>query len=103
MSQSSRQPVRTILLHPLPRLIDISTDLALIPCPGMVVKRLDEDSCTLFMPGQAATDGGFLIDRPWDAVIDEINGEIERAIDEAVGEDGREDESDEAQVEEEAN
>lgn len=73
-----------VLLHPLCRLIDISPDLALIPCPGMVVKKVDEERCVLFTPGQAATSEGFLIERSWDAVIGEINDEIERAVDEAV-------------------
>lgn len=72
------------LLHPIPRMIDISPDLALIPCPGMVVKRVSEDQCALFLPGSSAIDGSFLIDRPWDEVIDEINGELERAVEEAA-------------------
>jgi len=73
-----------ILAHPVYRLIDISPDLAVCPCPGMIVKRVDEDSCLLFTPGQSALEG-FLVDRPWDAVISEINDEIERAVDEAYG------------------
>ena len=73
--------------QPLYRLIDISPDLAVCPCPGMIVKRVGEDQCALFTPGQDATSGGFLIDRPWDEVVFEINEEIERAIDEASSED----------------
>jgi hypothetical protein len=81
MSPRSLQP----LAYPLYRMIDISPDLAIIPCPGMVVKRVSEDQCALFLPGASAIDGSFLIDRPWDEVVDEINGELERAVDEAAG------------------
>jgi len=68
--------------QPLYRLIDISPDLAVCPCPGMIVKRVGEDQCALFTPGQDATSGGFLIDRPWDEVVGDLNDELERAAEE---------------------
>ena len=84
-----------ILLHPVYRMIDISEDLAVIPCPGMIVRKVDEDRCVLFTPGQDATSAGFLIERPWDSVIGEINDEIERAVDEARECGGEEEEDEE--------
>lgn len=67
---------------PLYRLIDISPDLAVCPCPGMVVRRVDDDHCILFTPGQSALEG-FVVDAPWDEVISTLNDEFERAVEEA--------------------
>ena len=55
------------------KLLELTPDLAVIPCPGMVVKRVDEETCSLFLPGSSPVDGGFLIEREFDAVVDEIN------------------------------
>jgi hypothetical protein len=70
---------------PLYRLVDISPDLAVCPCPGMVVRRVDDEKCLLFTPGQSALEG-FLVDAPWDQVISDLNDELERAVEEAEGE-----------------
>jgi hypothetical protein len=48
----------------------------------MIVKKVDEDSCLLFTPGQSALEG-FLVDQPWDRVVGDLNDELERAIEEA--------------------
>ncbi len=57
------------------KFIEIDDGLAVIPCPGMVVKRVDEDKCALFVPGQSAVDGGFLVNRPMEDVISELEDE----------------------------
>jgi hypothetical protein len=64
------------------RLIDISPDLAVCPCPGMVVRRVNDDQCILFTPGQSALEG-FVVDAPWDEVVGNLNDEFERAIEDA--------------------
>ncbi len=58
------------------KLIELTPDLSIIPAPGMVIKRADE-KCVLFMPGQSAVDGGFLIDDEYENVLDLINEELE--------------------------
>ena len=55
------------------KFLELTPDLAVIPCPGMVLKRVDEETCSLFLPGSSPVDGGFLIEREFDAVVDEIN------------------------------
>lgn len=64
------------------KFIEIDDGLAVIPCPGMVLKRVGEDQCALFLPGQSAVDGGFLIDRP----MDEVQEEIDEALEDNNGE-----------------
>lgn len=59
------------------KLIELTPDLALIPCAGMVLKRVDEEQCSLFLPGSSPVDGGFLIDREFDAVLEEINDALD--------------------------
>jgi hypothetical protein len=71
------------LAHPLYRLIDISPDLAVAAKHVAAVRRLDDDSCVVFMVGQSAVDGGFKVERPWDEVISDVNDELERAVEEA--------------------
>jgi hypothetical protein len=58
----------------------------------MIVRRIDDDSCLLFTPGQSALEG-FLVSEPWDRVVGDLNEEIERSIDEAYGEEGSADDS----------
>jgi hypothetical protein len=67
------------------KMIELAPDLAVIPCPGMVLKGVDEDKCALFTPGQSAVDGGFLINRPFDEALKEIDEALE-------GDDGDEEE-----------
>lgn len=59
------------------KLIELTPDLAVIPCPGMVLKRVDEEKCSLFLPGSSPVDGGFLIEREFDAVLEEINDALD--------------------------
>jgi len=70
---------------PFPRFIDITPDLAVCPGPGMVVKRVGDDQCAVFTPGQSAADGGFRVERAWEEVVDELNEELDRAAEEAAG------------------
>ena len=79
--------------HPIYRLIDISPDLAACPCPGMVVRRVDDEKCILYTPGQSALEG-FIVDAPWDQVISDLNDEFERAVEEGEEEDEEEEETD---------
>lgn len=56
-------------------LIQISDGLWINPCKVVAVKSPSEDadSCTIVMDGQSAVDGGFLVKRPLDEVVDEIS------------------------------
>lgn len=60
-------------------LIEIDDGLSLIPCPGLVLRRskLTKDQCTLFLPGQSPHEG-FLLDRPYDEVAEELAGVLEQ-------------------------
>lgn len=60
-------------------LIQIDDGLYIQPCKVIAVKALTEDAetCTVFMAGQSAVDGGFLVKRPLSEVIDELNEELE--------------------------
>jgi hypothetical protein len=78
-------------MSPVYRLIDIAPDLAVCPCPGMVVKKVDDDSCLLFTPGQSALEG-FLVESPWEQVIGDLNDELERSVEETGDYDDEEDE-----------
>ena len=88
----SQQPVLTF---PLYRLIDISPDLAVAAQHVAAVKQLDDGKCAVYLVGQSAVDGGFLVDRDWSEVIGDVNEELERAVEEA-------DEFDEDEPEKEA-
>lgn len=71
------------------RIIDISENLAVLAQNVAAVKKIDEDSCVVFLVGQSAVDGGFLVARPWDEVIDELNSELEDEFDDG-SDDGEE-------------
>lgn len=45
-------------------MIEIKPGLFVHACHVAAVKEIDEESCTVFMIGQSATDGGFLVERP---------------------------------------
>jgi hypothetical protein len=57
------------------RMIEIGDGLAFIPAPGCVLKRAD-DKCVLYTPGQSALEG-FVVDRDYDELLDEINEALE--------------------------
>lgn len=59
------------------KFLELTPDLAVIPCPGMVLKRVDEEKCSLFLPGSSPVDGGFLIERDYEEVLNEINDALE--------------------------
>ena len=59
------------------KLIEISPDLAIMPHRVSAVKRFDDEKCTVFMAADCAVDGGFLIEREFDAVLEEINDALE--------------------------
>lgn len=60
-------------------LIEISDGLFIQPGKVIAVKAHGEDaeSCTVFMSGQSAVDGGFLIDRDFDEVVEDIQDALE--------------------------
>lgn len=60
-------------------LIQIDDGLYIQPCKVIAVKALSEDAetCTVFMAGQSAVDGGFLVKRPLAEVISEIDDALE--------------------------
>lgn len=60
-------------------LIQISDGLWINPCKVIAVKSPSEDAeeCTIFMSGQAAVDGGFLVKRPLSEIVNELNEFLE--------------------------
>jgi hypothetical protein len=38
---------------------------------------LDEGHCTVYLSGQSAVDGGFLVEREFDEVVDEVNSALD--------------------------
>lgn len=85
------------MTHPLYRLIDISSDLAVAANHVAAVRRIDDESCAVFLVGQSATDGGFLVNEPWDRIISDVNDELVRAAEEAEDFDNKSDELDESE------
>lgn len=84
---------------PVYRLIDISPDLAVLPCLVGAVRRLGEEQCAVYLAGQSAADGGFKVDRTWEDVVGELNDELERAAAEEAGEYDDDDGDDDAKDE----
>ena len=62
-------------LEPWPRMLQLTADLAVQPRKVAAVKRssLNEEHCTVFLSGQSATDGGFVVERAFEDVLDEID------------------------------
>ena len=60
-------------------LIQIDDGLYIQPCKVVAVKALAEDAetCTVFMAGQSAVDGGFLVKRTLAEVVSEIDSALE--------------------------
>lgn len=75
------------------RIIDISEDLAVLARNVAAVKKIDDESCAVFLVGQSAVDGGFLVARPWEDVIEELNKELEDEDLREEDEDGDQEES----------
>lgn len=63
----------------LPKMLDLTAELAVQPALVAAVRRIDDDQCAVFTVGQSAVDGGFLVDRAADEVIDDINTTLEEA------------------------
>lgn len=61
-------------------LLQLTDDLAICVHHVAAVRRTDEDSCAIYMVGQSAIDGSFLVQRDFESVIEEIN---ERLADQA--------------------
>lgn len=61
-----------------PKLLQLTADLAVQPRKVAAIKRssLDEDSCVVFMSGQSATDGGFVVERAFEDVVDEVDAAL---------------------------
>ncbi len=59
----------------LPRMLALTDDLAVQPRAIAAVKRssLEDGKCTVYLRGQSATDGGFLLDMEFDEVLDLVN------------------------------
>ena len=57
-------------------MIEIADGLFIEPGHVAVVKRLEEGKCALFVVGQSALDGGFLLDREAEDVCDEIDAAL---------------------------
>jgi hypothetical protein len=67
------------LLEPWPKMLQLTADLAVQPRKVAAVKRssLNEEHCTVFLSGQSATDGGFVVERAFEDVVDEINAGLD--------------------------
>ncbi len=80
--------------HPVYRLIDIAPDLVVNPKHVAAVKDLGRGKCAVFLVGQSAVDGGFLVDRDWNDVVEEVNDELAYAMERGIEiAEGAEDES----------
>ena len=100
MLRSTIQPAPRPVIFPVYRLIDISPDLAVAANHVAAVKRTDEDKCVVYLAGQSATEG-FVVEAAWDQVVGDLNDELERAVEEAEGDeqDGNEDDDEEGKKE----
>ena len=58
------------------KLIEISDGFAVLPRHVAVVKRGEEGQSVLFTVGQSALEG-FVVDRPFEDVFDEVNEALE--------------------------
>ena len=58
-------------------MIEIAEGVWIDPRHIAVVKRVGEDKCALFTPGQSAVYEGFLIERSAEEVVDEIEWAME--------------------------
>jgi hypothetical protein len=58
-------------------MIEITDGLWVNPKLVAVIKDVGDERCAIFTPGQSATDGGFLVDRPIAEVVEEIEAEDE--------------------------
>lgn len=64
-------------------MIEIVEGLFIQPHKVIAVKAspLEEDHCTIFMSGHSAVDGGFVVDRSAEDVVDEIDRSLSEEID----------------------
>jgi hypothetical protein len=60
-------------------LIEIAPGLWIQPRKVTAVKKAGKDQCSIFVSGQSAVDGGFLVDKDVEDVVDEINDELQNA------------------------
>ena len=58
-------------------MIEIDDGLFLEPRCGIVIKAIEEGKCALFLPGQSAIDGGFLLNRVAAELAEEIADELD--------------------------
>lgn len=54
-------------------LIEVEEGLFIQPCKVMVVKATEEGKCAVFMSGQSAVDGSFIVHRDAVDVADDVN------------------------------
>ncbi len=60
------------------QLLALTDDLAILPHHISAVRRVDDDQCAVYLVGQSAIDGSFLVDRDFDDVVEEINDGLAR-------------------------
>lgn len=63
-------------------MIELTDGLFVNPKLVAVVKSVSDDQCAIFTPGQSATDGGFLVNRPGLEVAEIIDDEDDEKEDE---------------------
>ena len=75
------------ILEPWPRMLQLTADLAVQPRKVAAVKRssLNEEHCTVFLSGQSATDGGFVVERTFEDVLDEVDRGLVGELDDEDG------------------
>lgn len=63
------------------KLIQIDGDLFVQPRAIAAVRSsgLEDGKCVVFIKGQSAADGGFLVDRPLEEVVEEVNEALSEA------------------------
>jgi hypothetical protein len=59
------------------KLIHLTLDLAILPHHISAIKYIDEEHCAIFMVGQYAIDGSFLVDIPMKEAMEMVNDALE--------------------------
>lgn len=73
------------------KLLEIADGLCVQPRKVVAIKRseLEDEKCTVFLAGQSAVDGGFLVDREYEDVRDEVNSALAGLDDEEDAEENK--------------
>lgn len=62
------------------KLIQLDDDIWVQPRSVAAVKSFDDGKCTVFLKGQSAVDGGFVVERDAESVVDDVNSGLEESL-----------------------